>query len=425
MIRRRIMAPATLSVYPETASVEDGRLSIGGCDAVALAREFGTPAYVVAEDDLRARARAFTAALRRHHDGPCAVLFAAKAFPATAVLRVFAEEGLHCLVAGGGELHAALRAGFPPERIQLHGNAKSEQELATALDAGIGAIVIDGFDDLDRLERLVAPGAAQKVLVRVTPGVETDTHASIATGHADAKFGMSLPHAGEAIARAQAGGRLHVAGLHVHLGSQLFDTEPFLAAAEAVASLGRFEVYDMGGGLGVPYTADDRVLDVDDYVAAKAQALRAVHGDGRTLCVEPGRALVATSTVTLYTVQTVKQGPTRKWVAVDGGMSDNLRPMLYGARYAVAVADRMDAEGEPCTVVGKHCESGDELVGDARLPDPRPGDVLVLPTSGAYHHALANNYNGSLRPPIVFCRDGDARVVVRRETFEDLTARDA
>jgi len=419
------MAAATRTVYPEASAVHDGRLSIGGCDAVEIARRFGTPAYVVAEDDLRARAREFTDALRRHHDGPGAVLFAAKAFPATAVLRVFAQEGLHCLVAGGGELHAALRAGFPPERIQLHGNAKSEMELATALDAGVGAIVVDNFDDLDRLERLVPAGERQRVLVRVQPDVETDTHAAIATGHADAKFGMSLPHAAEAIARARAGGRLDVAGLHVHLGSQLFDTDPFHAAAEAIASLGTFEVYDMGGGLGVPYTAGDRVLEVDDYVAAKAQALRTVHGDGRTLCLEPGRALVATSTVTLYTVQTVKQGPTRKWVAVDGGMSDNLRPMLYDARYEIAVADRMDVDGEPCTVVGKHCESGDELVSDARLPDPRPGDVLVLPTSGAYQHALANNYNGALRPPVVFCRRGEARVVVRRETYEDLMARDA
>ena len=416
------MAATLLNVYPEASVVEDGRLVIAGCDAIALAREFGTPAYVVAEDDLRARAREFTEALRRHHDGPGAVMFAAKAFPATAVLRVFAEEGLHCLVAGGGELYAALRAGFPPEHIQLHGNAKGTEELRVALDAGIGGIVVDSFDDLERLEAL---GARQRVLFRVLPEVETNTHAAIATGHADAKFGLSLASAAKAIERARAGGRLQVAGLHVHIGSQLFDTGPFHAAAEAVAALGSFELYDMGGGLGVPYTRDDPVLSVDDYVAAKAQALRAVHGEGRTLIVEPGRALTATSTVTLYTVQTVKHGPTRTWVAVDGGMSDNLRPMLYGARYEAAIADRVGEEGEPCAIVGKHCESGDELLHDARLPDPRPGDVVVMPTAGAYHHALANNYNGALRPPVIFCRDGDARVVVRRETYEDLFRRDA
>ncbi len=419
------MAPATRTVYPEASTVAGGRLSVGGCDAVELARRFGTPLYAVAEDDLRARAREFCAAIERHHDGPGAVLFAAKAFPATAVLRVFAEEGLHCLVAGGGELHAALRAGFPPERIQLHGNAKTPEELATAIDAGIAGIVVDSFDDVRRLEDLVPPGARQRVLVRVTPDVETDTHAAIATGHADAKFGLSLPHAAEAIARMRAGDRLHVAGLHVHVGSQIFEAGPFRAAAEAIAELGSFEVYDMGGGLGVPYLRGEPFLSVDDYVAAKAQALRLFHGEGRMLCVEPGRALVATSTVTLYTVQTVKQGPTRLWVAVDGGMSDNLRPMLYEARYEAAIADRMDDEGQPCTIVGKHCESGDELVSDARLPDPRPGDVVVLPTSGAYHHALANNYNGALRPPVVFCRDGEATVVVRRETYEDLARRDA
>jgi diaminopimelate decarboxylase len=421
------VASATLSVYPIASAVEDGRLVVGGCDVADLAREVGTPAYVVAEDDLRTRARAFQAALARHHDGPGAVLFAAKAFPATAVLRVFAEEGLHCLVAGGGELHVALAAGFGPERIQMHGNAKSEEELRAAMDAGISGIVIDSTDDVERLERLAAAeGRRQRVLVRVTPDVQADTHAAIATGHADAKFGMSLPHAAESIARMRAGGHLDVAGLHVHVGSQIFEAGPFRAAAEAIAELGPFDVYDLGGGLGVPYTREDAELSVDDYVAAKAEALRVFHGDGRTLCVEPGRALVATSTVTLYTVQTVKQGPMRKWVAVDGGMSDNLRPMLYDARYEVEVADRMDAsERELCTVVGKHCESGDELVRDAELPDPRPGDLLVLPTSGAYHHALANNYNGARRPPVVFCRDGEARVVVRRETYEDLTRRDA
>jgi diaminopimelate decarboxylase len=419
------VAASTLTVYPEASAVHDGRLSVGGIDAVALAREVGTPAYVVAEDDLRARAREFAGALARHHDGPGAVLFAAKAFPATAVLRVFAEEGLRCLVAAGGELALALRAGFAPADIQLHGNAKSEEELRAALDAGIGTIVVDSFDDLERLERLVPAGRRQRALIRVTPGVETDTHAAIATGHADAKFGLGPAHAAAAIERARAGDRLEVAGLHLHLGSQLFDTGPFRAALTAVRDLGDFEVYDLGGGLGVPYGPDDPTLAVDDYAAAIADGLRELCGPGRTLLLEPGRSLTAASTVTLYTVQTVKQGPTRLWVAVDGGMSDNLRPMLYGARYEVAVADRMDAAGDACTVVGKHCESGDELVGDARLPDPRPGDVLVMPTSGAYHHALANNYNGSPRPPVVFCRDGEARVVVRRETFEDLVARDA
>jgi diaminopimelate decarboxylase len=403
------MAAATLTVYPEASTVAGGRLVVGGCDAVALAREHGTPAYVVAEDDLRARAHEFRAAMGdRGH-----VLFACKAFPALAVLRVFADEGLWCLVASGGELHLALNAGFDPERIVLHGNAKSHEELAAAADAGIALVVVDSIDDIDRLEAL---GARQRVLVRVTPDVETDTHAAIATGHADAKFGLGLAHAGEAIERLRGSQRLELAGVHAHIGSQLFETAPFREGIEALGSLGEFEIVDAGGGLGAPYTRADRPLAVVDYVQAKLDAV----GPGPTVLVEPGRALVANSTVTLYTVQTVKQGPHRKWVAVDGGMSDNLRPMLYDAVYEAAIADRVDAPGEPCTIVGKHCESGDELVRDARLPDPRPGDVVVIPVGGAYHHALANNYNAQLRPPVVFARDGASRVVVRRETYEDL-----
>ena len=406
------MAAATLTVYPEASSVDDGRLSLGGCDAVALAREHGTPAYVVAEDDLRARAQEFRQAMGdRGH-----VLFACKAFPALAVLRVFAEEGLWCLTASGGELHLALNAGFEPGRIVLHGNAKSHEELAAAADAGIALVIVDSLDDIDRMEAL---GAPQRVLIRVTPDVETDTHAAIATGHADAKFGLGLEHAREALQRIRDSATLELAGVHAHIGSQLFDTEPFREGIAALGSLGEFEVVDAGGGLGAPYTAADRPLAVAEYVAAKLDAV----GPGPTVLIEPGRALVANSTVTLYTVQTVKPNPahpTRKWVAVDGGMSDNLRPMLYDAVYAAAIADRMDDPGEPCTIVGKHCESGDELVRDASLPDPRPGDVVVIPVSGAYHHSLANNYNAQLRPPVVFVRGGESRVVVRRETYEDL-----
>lgn len=419
------MSPVTTSsIYPSASSVRDGRLFIGDCDAVGLAREFGTPAYVVAEDALRARAREFRAALDEHHDGPGAILFAAKAFSCTPVLRVFAEEGLSCLVSTGGELHLALRAGFDPQRIQLHGNAKSESELQAAITAGVGTIVVDSFDDLDRLERLLPAGSGQRVLVRVMPGVETDTHAKIATGHADAKFGLSLEQAAGALSRMDGGDRLSAVGLHMHLGSQLFDYEPYRAGVAAMRTLGDMQVYDLGGGLGVPYTREDPVPSVDAYVAAKARALRELAGPGKTLLIEPGRALSAGACVTLYTVQTVKHAAARTWVAVDGGMSDNLRPSLYDARYEVAVADRMGEEGELCTVVGKHCESGDELRRDVALPGPRPGDVLVTPVTGAYGYSLASNYNGVPRPPVVFCSEGSARVVVRRETYDDLVARD-
>jgi diaminopimelate decarboxylase len=407
------MAAATLSVYPEFAAVSDGRLTLGGCDAVELARQHGTPAYVVSEDDLRARAREFMAAMGdRGH-----VLYACKAFPAAAVLRVFAEEGLWCLVASGGELHLALAAGFEPGRIVMHGNAKSHDELAAAADAGIALVIVDSLIDVDRLEAL---GARQRVLIRVTPDVETDTHAAIATGHADAKFGLGLDHTAEAIDRIRASANLELAGLHIHVGSQIFDTAPFREGLDAIAPFGDFDVIDAGGGLGVAYTGEERTLSVDDYVAAKLEAV----GPGPTVLIEPGRSLVATSTVTLYSVESVKHGATRTWVAVDGGMSDNLRPMLYDAVYEAAIADRMDADGEPVTIVGKHCESGDELLRDVRLPDPQPGDVLVVPMSGAYHHALANNYNQALRPPVVFVSGGESRVVLRRETYADLRARD-
>jgi diaminopimelate decarboxylase len=403
-------------VYPEDSSVEGGVLTIGGCDARDLAREFGTPAYVVAEADLRAQARAFSRALAERHAGPGEIVFASKAFPCTAVLRVFAEEGLGCDVASGGELHLALRAGFAPARLYLHGNAKSEAELAMALEAGVGTIVLDNEAEADRLAAL---GGGPRLLARVVPGVDADTHEHILTGQAGSKFGMA-PETARALSQ-----RVELAGLHMHIGSQLRSLEPYRRAIAALARVGDFEVYDLGGGLGVPYVAGDDVVAAGDWVAGMVAAAHAELGEEKSLVLEPGRALVANAGVTLYTVESVKPGLAGETiVAVDGGMSDNLRPMLYGAAYSAAVVGRMTADGSVCTVVGKHCESGDVLVRDVRLPDPRPGDVLVTPVTGAYGHAMANNYNGVPRPPVIFCSGGDARVVVRRETYEDLHARD-
>jgi diaminopimelate decarboxylase len=403
-------------VYPRDSSVADGVLSIGGCDARELAREFGTPAYVVAEEDLRSTARTFVEALARAHDGPGEVVFASKAFPCTAVLRVFAEEGLGCDVASGGELHLALRAGFAPERLYLHGNAKSEAELEMALEAGVGTVVIDNQHEADRLRAL---GGGPRLLIRVVPGVDADTHEHILTGQAGSKFGMP-PEAARALAE-----RFDVAGLHMHIGSQLRALEPYRRAVAALARVGDFEVYDLGGGLGVPYLPGDDVPSAEEWVNAVVGAAHAELGSGKSLVLEPGRALVANAGVTLYRVESVKPGAAgERIVAVDGGMSDNLRPMLYGAVYDAALADRVGAGGSPCTVVGKHCESGDVLVRDVELPDPRPGDVLVTPATGAYGHAMANNYNGVPRPPVIFCSGGDARIVVRRETYEDLGDRD-
>jgi diaminopimelate decarboxylase len=430
-----------LSHFPLGSRVnERGRLEVGGCDTLELAREFGTPAYVVAEDDLRARARAFQQAGKEAGHEDFHVAFASKAFPCTAVMALFAEEGLWCDVASGGELHLALEAGFEPERIVLHGNAKSEAELRTALGLGVGLIVIDNFDEIERLQRLIAAGAladgrdcagsGQAVLVRVTPDVRGDTHEHISTGQADSKFGFAMADAPEAIARVEGVPGLELRGLHAHVGSQLLELEPFRCAAAELGGLGDFPVWDLGGGLGVAYTEDQRPPAIEEYVSAIVAAAHAAGlGPDRRLLLEPGRALSANAGVTLYTVESVKQNVSR-WVAVDGGMSDNLRPMLYGARYEAHVADRLgggtagEAGGQECVLVGKHCESGDVIVREALLDDPRPGDVIVTPATGAYGYAMASNYNGVPRPPVIFCKDGEARTVVRRESFEDLTARD-
>jgi diaminopimelate decarboxylase len=419
-----------LRVFPLGSRLnERGRLEVGGCDVLELARQFGTPAYVVAEEDLRTRARAFVQAGRDSGHEDFHVVFASKAFPCVAVLRLLAQEGLWCDVASGGELHLALAAGFPPERIVLHGNAKSEAELRMALDSGVGLIVIDNFEEIGRLARLLAEqppsaGAQQPVLVRVTPDVSGATHEKISTGQADSKFGFAMADAAEAFARVRDVPGLSLQGVHAHIGSQLLDLEPFRALTAELARLGEFPVWDLGGGLGVRYTEEEPdAPSVEDYVAAIVGAAHE-HGIGREqrLLIEPGRSLSANSCVTLYTVESVKQNVSR-WVAVDGGMSDNLRPMLYGASYEAHVADRFGGRVQ-CVLAGKHCESGDVIVRDALLDDPRPGDVIVTPATGAYGFSMANNYNGVPRPPVIFCRDGDARVVVRRETFDDLTARD-
>jgi diaminopimelate decarboxylase len=425
------------AVFPIGSRVnERGRLEVGGCDTIELAREFGTPAYVVAEDDLRARAQAFMQAGHDAGHSDFQVVFASKAFPCTAVLALFASEGLWCDVASGGELHLALEAGFQPERLVLHGNAKSESELRMALRHRVGTIVIDNLDEIDRLERLVAEGElgdrneGQPVLVRVTPDVKGETHEKISTGQANSKFGFGMAEVQEAIARLQGAAGLSLRGVHAHIGSQLLGLDPFCREVAELAKLGSethppggFSIYDVGGGLGVQYTDDQSSPpSIEEFVAAIVDAVHANGMGGSRLLIEPGRALCANAGVTLYTVESVKQNVSR-WVAVDGGMSDNLRPMLYGAPYEAHVADRLGGS-TACVLAGKHCESGDVILRQALLADPKPGDVIVTPATGAYGYAMANNYNGVPRAPVIFCKDGDARVVVRRERYEDLTARD-
>ena len=401
-------------VYPLGSRLnEAGHLEIGGCDVLDLAREFGTPAYVYAEDHIRARAAAYRHAFAARTDR-FEILYASKAFPHVAANRILSAEGLSCDVASGGELYMALRGGFRPERIYLHGNNKSEAELRYAIERGVGHIVVDSFDELERLER-IAPG--QAILLRVTPGIEPATHAYISTGQEDSKFGFGLDELPRAIERAQT---LDLRGLHAHIGSQIFDLEPFGKLAEVLAAMGDFPLLNLGGGLGIAYTADQRPPSIDEYIERLLEGAP----EGVTVLCEPGRSLVGNAGVTLYTVGTVKEIPgVRTYVAVDGGMSDNPRPMLYGARYEADIADRMGGE-RVCAVAGKHCESGDVLINEVALDEPRPGDVLVTPVTGAYAHTMASNYNALPRPPIVFCSEGNARLVTRRETYEDLALRD-
>jgi diaminopimelate decarboxylase len=418
-------------VFPLGSRVNDlGRLEVGGCDTIELAREFGTPAYVVSEDDLRARARAYLQATGESGLRDFGVVFASKAFPCTAVLSLFAEEGLWCDVASEGELHLALHAGFPAQRIVMHGNAKSISELRMALAAGVGLIVIDNFDEIDRLRDLMAGDlgakAPQQVLIRVTPDVRGETHEKISTGQANSKFGFSMVDVPEAVARVGQVAGLALRGIHAHIGSQLLDLDPFRREVAELAKLGEAipgcEVWDLGGGLGVRYVdGRESPPEIEEYVSALVDAARG-SGAPEHLLIEPGRSLTANGCVTLYTVESVKRNVST-WVAVDGGMSDNLRPMLYGSRYEAHVTDRVGG-GASCVLAGKHCESGDVIVAEARMDDPRAGDVVVTPATGAYCYAMGNNYNGVLRAPVIFCKDGGARLVVRRDSLDDLTARD-
>jgi diaminopimelate decarboxylase len=416
------------AVYPIGTRVnERGHLEVGGCDVVELARQFGTPAYVYAEDDMRLRARAYLEALSERTDS-FEVLYASKAMPCTATYRLFAEEGLSVDAASGGELTMALRAGFDPARIHMHGNNKSDEEILLAARSGVGHLILDSFDEIERCERLLE--GAQDVLIRVTPGIRPSTHDYVQTGQIDSKFGFGVADglAADAIERVLLSERLNLVGLHAHIGSQILDLDSYTAAIGALGDLaGEWcHLVNVGGGLGIAYTGDDSPPSIDSYAQTKVSAVREVFGEGPRILVEPGRSLVGNAGITVYTVGTVKQIPgVRTYVAVDGGMSDNLRPMLYGSRYEALIADRAaEPAADAATIAGMHCESGDIIVRDALLGAPRVGDILVTPATGAYGYAMANNYNGVPRPPVVFCKGGDARLVVRRETYADLTARD-
>jgi diaminopimelate decarboxylase len=429
--------PSVLSVFPPGAGVGDeGRLTIAGCDAVGLAREYGTPLYVYDEAGVRARCAGFLREFRALA-AETAVLYAAKAFTNTAMIRLVAEEGLGLDVVSGGEIEYARAAGFPMEKVSFAGNNKSAAELELALEAGVGTIVVDNLLELIML-REMARGRSADILLRLAPGVDPGTHRYNTTGTADSKFGVPRPVWDEAVRTALATGELNLLGLHFHLGSGLYDVAPYREAigvvmdyaAEARALGLDVIMLSIGGGFAARYDIDREPPPVSAYAEAIVGALKeacARHGLPRpSLVVEPGRSIVAQNGVALYTVGVIKDVPgVRTYVNVDGGMGDNIRYPLYGYVQGAVIADRPAAEGtRSVRITGKFCESGDVLIPEISLPDSRPGDVLAVAGSGAYAVPMASNYNGSYRPAIVFVKDGQARLVRRRETIEDLTGRD-
>jgi diaminopimelate decarboxylase len=441
-------APVAPGLFPMTASVDGaGRLSVGGVDLVELAEQFGTPVFVYDEAHLRVQCRE---AVEAWGDG---VAYATKAFLCVAMAKLAHDEGMCLDVSTGGELHVALTAGVPADRLVLHGNNKSEEELAAALAVGVGRIVIDSFDEIDRIEQLLsqpegfeevaiypsgghAASPRPKVLARITPGVEVHTHEFVSTGQEDSKFGFGLASgaakaAVERLARLHDLGTVEFVGIHAHLGSQVFALEPFAQAIEVLADffapLGLPELV-VGGGLGVPYVNGEEAPPMAQWASSVRRACRkAGIPESVRVTAEPGRSIVASAAVTLYRVGTVKDvAGHRTYVSVDGGMSDNPRPVLYGSGYEAFLPREATAERPmPIRLVGKHCESGDVVVSEGFVPDDLVvGDILATPVTGAYGHSMASNYNKVPRPAVVFVADGEARVVVRRETFDDLVRLD-
>jgi diaminopimelate decarboxylase len=411
---------ADLSLLPSTAVIDGPDIRVGGCSLTELAAEFGTPAFVIDEEALRGRARAYRDGLASRHPRS-RVCFAMKSFPSASMVSVLASEGLGLDVVGGGELRIALAAGADPAGIVMHGNAKSDEDIQAALDARIGFIIVDGFDDIDRIDRLARQRTP--VLLRVSPGIESHTHAALATGGKSSKFGIPVEHVPEAITRMQASPAIDVRGLHAHIGSQITNLQQFEAEVAALATLGEFEVYDLGGGLGVRYEPGDVAPTIDEYLEQLVGAAHRHLGRDVDLLVEPGRSLVAPAGLTLYRVLTMKQSGLLH-VAVDGGMGDNLEHSLYGQRFSPLVVGRWDEPEVLADLVGRHCESGDIVTPEVMLRSPQIGDLVVVPVTGAYCFTMCNNYNGALRPPVIYCRDGAARLGVRRERPGELLSRE-
>jgi diaminopimelate decarboxylase len=420
------MIPIAPHLLPDSAALDaGGRLSVGGCDLLELAAEFGTPLFVYDEDHLRLRCRQV---LEAFGEG---ATYASKAFLCKAMARLAHEEGLRIDVATGGELHVALAAGVPADRLVLHGNNKSEAELAMAIHAGVGRIVVDSVDELDRIDSLAGDVGSIPVLLRITPGVEAHTHEYVSTGQDDSKFGftVSTGAAKAAVERTLASNHLELHGVHCHIGSQVLRVDSYARALEVIAEFAepfRLPELVVGGGLGVAYTSNETAPTIPEWTAVIREAAARV-GVTSQITVEPGRSIVATAAMTLYTVGTIKEIPgIRTYVSVDGGMSDNPRPVMYGSSYETFLPREAGvARDLPIRLVGKHCESGDILVRHGWVPaDIAVGDIIATPVTGAYGHAMGSNYNKVPRPAIVFVRGGSGRLVVRRETYDDLLTTD-
>jgi diaminopimelate decarboxylase len=411
---------ADLSLLPPSAVIDGDDLRIGGCSLTELAAEFGTPAFVIDEQALRDRARAYVDGLASRHPRS-RVCFATKSFPSASMISVLASEGLGLDVVGAGELAIALAAGADPAGIVMHGNAKSDEDIQAALDAEIGYIIVDGLDDIDRISRLAR--RRTPVLLRVSPGIESHTHEALATGGKASKFGVPVENVPEALARMQAAPMIDMRGVHAHIGSQIVNLQQFEAEVAAVATLGEFDVYDLGGGLGVRYEPGDVAPTIDEYLERLVAAAHQHLSPDAELIIEPGRSLVAPVGVTLYRVLTMKQSG-RLHVAVDGGMGDNLEFSLYGQRFTPLVVGRWDEPEIMADLVGRHCEAGDVVTPEVMLHSPQIGDLVVVPVTGAYCFTMGNNYNGALRPPVIYCHGGSARLGVRRETLDELLGRE-
>jgi diaminopimelate decarboxylase len=433
--------PAYASIFPRTTAVRDGRLSIAGCDAQELTREFGSPLYVFDETELRETCREYVRAFTSRH-ADTEVTYASKAYLSRFMAAIARDEGIGLDIVSGGELAVALAAGYPAARCHFHGNNKGEQELREAIDAGVGRIIVDNFYELELVDRLArASGAKQRIIFRLSPGVDAHTLAKTTTGTLDSKFGLpiSTGAAEQAVADALRMAGVDLVGLHCHLGSPLFSVAPYdeanavmLAfAAEMVRKHGLdFREYSPGGGFAAQYVRERPAPPVDEYAEAIVSSFKRRCAEQKLplphLFVEPGRSLVARAGVALYTVGARKHVEgLRTWVSVDGGMADNIRPAIYDAKYEAVVVNRADDEpSETVTIAGKYCESGDILVKDAQLPPTQPGDVIALPASGAYCLTMASNYNMALKPAVVAVGDGRARLIRRRETYADLLATD-